>query len=85
MDGEQATPPPALKEIIVYEKWWESLEWDDPLTKTILQPCVDYTLLDSDDDYSEDSDDELIDLNKSPDRTVDLLSSMSSDSIHVNK
>ncbi|KAI8532565.1 hypothetical protein RHMOL_Rhmol11G0223200 [Rhododendron molle] len=102
MDGEQATPPPALKEINAQKEWWDSLEWDDPLTKTILQPFYtdyypedsdddyfedsddDYSV-DLDDDYSEDSDDELIDLNKSPDRTVDLLSSMSSDSIHLNK
>ncbi|KAG5526223.1 hypothetical protein RHGRI_032487 [Rhododendron griersonianum] len=38
MDGEQATAPPALKSIGANEEWWESLEWDDPLTKTILQP-----------------------------------------------
>ncbi|XP_058189667.1 disease resistance protein At4g27190-like isoform X2 [Rhododendron vialii] len=41
MDGEQATPPPALKRITVQKKWWESLEWDDPLTKTILRPFLD--------------------------------------------
>ncbi|KAI8532557.1 hypothetical protein RHMOL_Rhmol11G0223000 [Rhododendron molle] len=44
MDGEQATAPPALKEINAWERWWESLEWDDPLTKTILQPYVEYVL-----------------------------------------
>ncbi|XP_058189535.1 disease resistance protein At4g27190-like [Rhododendron vialii] len=38
MDGEQATAPPALKFIAGKEEWWESLEWDDPLAKTILQP-----------------------------------------------
>ncbi|XP_058189664.1 disease resistance protein At4g27190-like isoform X2 [Rhododendron vialii] len=73
MDGEQATPPPALKRIVVHEKWWESLQWDDPLTKTILQPCIGFTkwLLDykgCEDDYSEDSNDDLIDLNKLPDK-----------------
>ncbi|KAF7126548.1 hypothetical protein RHSIM_Rhsim11G0147100 [Rhododendron simsii] len=41
MDGEQATAPPALKHIFANEWWWESLEWDDPLTKTILQPFRD--------------------------------------------
>ncbi|KAE9456779.1 hypothetical protein C3L33_11318, partial [Rhododendron williamsianum] len=69
MDGEQATPPPALLEIIVCKKWWESLKWDDPLTKTILQPFLDlyedrdpmgdlddYYPNDPDDDYSEDYD-----------------------------
>ncbi|KAG5531169.1 hypothetical protein RHGRI_025955 [Rhododendron griersonianum] len=38
MDGEQATPPPALKCIRAEKELWESLEWDDPVTKTILQP-----------------------------------------------
>ncbi|CAL5431937.1 unnamed protein product [Camellia sinensis] len=37
-DGEQATAPPALLFIFVEEEWWESLEWDNPLTKTTLQP-----------------------------------------------
>ncbi|XP_028104543.1 disease resistance protein At4g27190-like [Camellia sinensis] len=37
-DGEQATAPPALRFIFVEEEWWESLEWDNPLTKTTLQP-----------------------------------------------
>ncbi|KAE9447036.1 hypothetical protein C3L33_21064, partial [Rhododendron williamsianum] len=37
MDGEQATAPPALKYIFAKREWWDSLEWDDPLTKTILQ------------------------------------------------
>ncbi|KAE9444773.1 hypothetical protein C3L33_23329, partial [Rhododendron williamsianum] len=59
MDGEQATAPPALKEIMAEEKWWEMLEWDDPLTKTILQPFYkDYYPEDSDEDYSEDLDDD---------------------------
>ncbi|XP_058189669.1 disease resistance protein At4g27190-like isoform X2 [Rhododendron vialii] len=38
MDGDQATTPHALKNIWAQEGWWESLEWDDPVTKTILQP-----------------------------------------------
>ncbi|THF96401.1 hypothetical protein TEA_015427 [Camellia sinensis var. sinensis] len=37
-DGEQATAPPALRFIFVEEERWESLEWDNPLTKTTLQP-----------------------------------------------
>lgn len=41
MDGEQATAPPALVNIITSKiEWWESLKWDDALTKTILQPYV---------------------------------------------
>ncbi|KAH7832855.1 hypothetical protein Vadar_000659 [Vaccinium darrowii] len=38
MNNDQATAPPALNYIIGEEEWWESLGWDDPLTKTILQP-----------------------------------------------
>ncbi|KAE9447061.1 hypothetical protein C3L33_21063, partial [Rhododendron williamsianum] len=38
MDSDQATTPPALKNIIARKEWWESLEWDDPLTKTKFQP-----------------------------------------------
>ncbi|KAI7991473.1 Disease resistance protein SUMM2 [Camellia lanceoleosa] len=37
-DGEQATAPPALPYIGGAKKWWESLEWDNPHTKTTLQP-----------------------------------------------
>ncbi|KAI7991475.1 Disease resistance protein [Camellia lanceoleosa] len=37
-DGEQATAPPALQIISGEKEWWESLEWDNPLTKTTLQP-----------------------------------------------
>ncbi|KAF5951873.1 hypothetical protein HYC85_009817 [Camellia sinensis] len=37
-DGEQASAPPALRIISGEEEWWESLEWDNPLTKTTLQP-----------------------------------------------
>ncbi|CAL5435887.1 unnamed protein product [Camellia sinensis] len=37
-DGEQATAPPALQCISGAKKWWESVEWDNPLTKTTLQP-----------------------------------------------
>ncbi|KAF5951158.1 hypothetical protein HYC85_009102 [Camellia sinensis] len=37
-DGEQASAPPALQSFCGEEEWWESLEWDNPLTKTTLQP-----------------------------------------------
>ncbi|CAL5435881.1 unnamed protein product [Camellia sinensis] len=37
-DGEQATTPTALQIISGEKEWWESLEWDNPLTKTTLQP-----------------------------------------------
>ncbi|KAF5937833.1 hypothetical protein HYC85_025339 [Camellia sinensis] len=37
-DGAQATAPPALQIISGEKEWWESLEWDNPLTKTTLQP-----------------------------------------------
>ncbi|KAI8532568.1 hypothetical protein RHMOL_Rhmol11G0223400 [Rhododendron molle] len=53
MDSEQATAPPALRVIVGEEEWWESLEWDGPLTRTILQPFF----LSRDPD--EDDDDEL--------------------------
>uniref|UniRef100_A0A7N2MB87 NB-ARC domain-containing protein n=2 Tax=Quercus lobata TaxID=97700 RepID=A0A7N2MB87_QUELO len=36
----QLSPPPSLKEIVADEEWWESLEWDSPDTKNILQPFV---------------------------------------------
>ncbi|XP_058189539.1 disease resistance protein At4g27190-like [Rhododendron vialii] len=43
MDSDQATAPPFFKYIYGDETWWESLEWDDPLTKTILEPyLLDY-------------------------------------------
>ncbi|KAI8026027.1 Disease resistance protein [Camellia lanceoleosa] len=39
-DGEQTSAPPALQRICGEEEWWESLEWDNPLTKTTLQPFL---------------------------------------------
>ncbi|XP_058189537.1 disease resistance protein RPS2-like [Rhododendron vialii] len=41
MDGEHATTPCGLIHITAQKEWWESLEWDDPVTKTLLQPYVD--------------------------------------------
>jgi len=38
MNNEQAIATPALKYILGEKKWWESLGWDDPSTKTILEP-----------------------------------------------
>ncbi|GMP38682.1 hypothetical protein CsSME_00009835 [Camellia sinensis var. sinensis] len=35
--GEQASKPPTLERIYGTFRWWESLEWDNPLTKTTLQ------------------------------------------------
>ncbi|KAH7835229.1 hypothetical protein Vadar_024161 [Vaccinium darrowii] len=40
MNNDQATAPPALEYIGGRKEWWESLEWDDPVTKTILQPFL---------------------------------------------
>ncbi|THG08008.1 hypothetical protein TEA_029376 [Camellia sinensis var. sinensis] len=37
-DGEQASAPPAFRSISGSTEWWESLKWDNPLTKTTLQP-----------------------------------------------
>ncbi|KAH7835084.1 hypothetical protein Vadar_022760 [Vaccinium darrowii] len=37
MDNEQASAPPSHR-ILGDDEWWESLEWDDPRTKTTLQP-----------------------------------------------
>lgn len=35
MDSKQATAPPTIRGEF---EWWESLEWDEPHTKTILDP-----------------------------------------------
>ncbi|XP_023926661.1 disease resistance protein At4g27190 [Quercus suber] len=34
----QLSPPPSLQHIKGSEEWWESLEWDSPDTKNVLQP-----------------------------------------------
>ena len=37
-DG-QLSPPPSLRIIYSFNKeWWDSLEWDSPDTKNVLQP-----------------------------------------------
>ena len=41
LSNGQLSPPPSLKEIEAYDKgWWESLEWDCPNTKNVLQPLI---------------------------------------------
>ncbi|KAF8411075.1 hypothetical protein HHK36_003614 [Tetracentron sinense] len=38
-DGElRSSPPPALREIKGEKSWWDSLEWDHPDAKNMLQP-----------------------------------------------
>ncbi|KAL0001104.1 hypothetical protein SO802_014885 [Lithocarpus litseifolius] len=38
LSNGQLSPPPSLKEISAREEWWESLKWDSPDTKNVLQP-----------------------------------------------
>ncbi|KAL2531060.1 putative disease resistance protein [Forsythia ovata] len=41
----QPSPPPSLKEILVYpveKEWWESLEWEHPNANNFLQPFVKF-------------------------------------------
>ncbi|KAK4576548.1 hypothetical protein RGQ29_027194 [Quercus rubra] len=41
LSNGQRSPPPFLKEIEAYDKkWWESLEWDCPDIKNVLQPFI---------------------------------------------
>ncbi|KAK4485262.1 hypothetical protein RD792_007894 [Penstemon davidsonii] len=40
VDGQSYSPPPNLKEIEIEEERWESLKWDDPTHKDILQPFL---------------------------------------------
>ncbi|GLT96112.1 hypothetical protein SLE2022_137580 [Rubroshorea leprosula] len=43
VDNVQPSPPPSLKKIYMRrreEEWWESLEWDHPNAKDVLQPMV---------------------------------------------
>ncbi|XVF78199.1 hypothetical protein PTKIN_Ptkin14bG0111000 [Pterospermum kingtungense] len=42
-DGGQPSPPPSLRIISVSsEEWWELVEWDHPIAKSLLQPYVSY-------------------------------------------
>ncbi|GKV47819.1 hypothetical protein SLEP1_g54681 [Rubroshorea leprosula] len=46
VDNVQPSPPPSLKTIQLRrreEEWWESLEWDHPNAKDVLQPKVWFT------------------------------------------
>ncbi|GLT49051.1 hypothetical protein SLA2020_226340 [Shorea laevis] len=43
LDNGQPSPPPHLREIEIYEEskeWWESMEWDHPNAKNLLQPFL---------------------------------------------
>ena len=43
LSNGQLSPPPSLHKISTYDKeWWESLEWDSPDTKNVLQPLLPY-------------------------------------------
>ncbi|GLT40714.1 hypothetical protein SLA2020_148270 [Shorea laevis] len=43
VDNAQPSPPPSLKEIRLFPReWGESLEWDHPNAKEILQPMVQF-------------------------------------------
>ncbi|GLT47448.1 hypothetical protein SLA2020_211460 [Shorea laevis] len=43
LDNGQPSPPPRLREIWIgasSKEWWESVEWDHPNTKNLLQPFL---------------------------------------------
>ncbi|GKV50802.1 hypothetical protein SLEP1_g57495 [Rubroshorea leprosula] len=45
LDNGQPSPPPHLREIKIFEsskEWWESVEWDHPNAKNLLQPFLKY-------------------------------------------
>ncbi|GLU05980.1 hypothetical protein SLE2022_230510 [Rubroshorea leprosula] len=45
LDNGQPSPPPHLREIDIGEhakEWWESVEWDHPNAKDLLQPFLKY-------------------------------------------
>ncbi|GKV31694.1 hypothetical protein SLEP1_g40365 [Rubroshorea leprosula] len=45
LDNGQPSPPPHLREIWIgasSKEWWESLEWDHPNAKNLLQPFLKY-------------------------------------------
>ncbi|XVE50353.1 hypothetical protein DITRI_Ditri01bG0155600 [Diplodiscus trichospermus] len=43
LDNGQPYAPPSLKIISSSEKWWESLEWDHPNYKEVLQPHCQFS------------------------------------------
>ncbi|GLU05990.1 hypothetical protein SLE2022_230600 [Rubroshorea leprosula] len=46
LDNGQPSPPLHLKEIEIWEdskEWWESVEWDHPNAKNLLQPFLKYS------------------------------------------
>ncbi|GKV31702.1 hypothetical protein SLEP1_g40373 [Rubroshorea leprosula] len=46
LDNGQPSPPPHLREIKIHEsskEWWESVEWDHPNAKNLLQPFLKYS------------------------------------------
>ncbi|GKV31678.1 hypothetical protein SLEP1_g40350 [Rubroshorea leprosula] len=46
LDNGQPSPPPHLREIEIDEsskEWWESMEWDHPNAKNLLQPFLKYS------------------------------------------
>ncbi|GKV31696.1 hypothetical protein SLEP1_g40367 [Rubroshorea leprosula] len=46
LDNGQPSPPPHLREIKIREsskEWWESVEWDHPNAKNLLQPFLKYS------------------------------------------
>ncbi|GKV32637.1 hypothetical protein SLEP1_g41232 [Rubroshorea leprosula] len=45
VDNAQPSLPPSLKQIYIIsqsEEWWESLQWDHPNAKEVLQPMVQF-------------------------------------------
>ncbi|GLT26506.1 hypothetical protein SLA2020_015670 [Shorea laevis] len=47
LDNGQPSPPPFLKEILIQKdskEWWESVEWDHPDAKKVLQPFLKYSI-----------------------------------------
>ncbi|GLT51497.1 hypothetical protein SLA2020_249030 [Shorea laevis] len=45
VDSAQPYPPPSLKKILIRRgelEWWESLEWDHPNAKDVIQPMVQF-------------------------------------------
>ncbi|KAL9462936.1 hypothetical protein AB3S75_000861 [Citrus x aurantiifolia] len=45
LDNGQPSPPPALKVIEIKKELWESLEWDQPNAKDVLNPYCKFVVL----------------------------------------